>query len=182
MRVTATDLPEVLVLEPAVFGDDRGFFLESYNQNRFSEAVRRDVSFVQDNHSRSSKNVLRGLHFQLPPKAQGKLIRVVAGAIFDVAVDMRRSSPNFGRWTGVELSAENKRQLWIPEGFAHGFLTLSDSAEVLYKASDFYSPADEGSVVWNDPTIAIQWPLEGEPLLSGKDAAAPSLAAASTFE
>jgi dTDP-4-dehydrorhamnose 3,5-epimerase len=182
MRVTATDLPEVLVLEPAVFGDDRGFFLESYNQNRFSEAVRRDVNFVQDNHSRSSKNVLRGLHFQLPPKAQGKLIRAVAGAIFDVAVDMRRCSPNFGRWTGVELSAENKRQLWIPEGFAHGFLTLSDSAEVLYKASDFYSPADEGSVVWNDPTIAIEWPLEGEPLLSGKDAAAPSLATAPAFE
>jgi dTDP-4-dehydrorhamnose 3,5-epimerase len=182
MRVTPTDLPDVLVLEPAVFGDDRGFFLESYNQRRFEEAVGRNLSFVQDNHSRSSKGVLRGLHFQLPPSAQGKLIRVVAGAIFDVAVDVRRSSPTFGRWVGAELSAENRRQLWIPEGFAHGFLTLTDTADVLYKASNFYSPADEGSVIWNDPAIGIEWPLEGDPLLSGKDAAAPLLADATTFD
>ncbi len=182
MRVTATALSEVLLLEPQVFGDDRGFFLESYNKRRFDEAAGRDVSFVQDNHSRSSKGVLRGLHFQLPPNAQGKLIRVIAGAIFDVAVDVRRSSPTFGQWIGEELSAENKRQLWIPEGFAHGFLTLSDTADVLYKASAFYSPADEGSIAWNDPDVAIAWPLDGEPLLSGKDAAAPPLASAQTYK
>lgn len=182
MHVTATGLPEVLILEPQTFGDDRGFFLESYNRKRFGEAVGRDLDFVQDNHSRSAKGVLRGLHFQLEPKAQGKLIRVVAGAIFDVAVDVRRSSPRFGQWIGVELSVGNRRQLWIPEGFAHGFLTLSDSADVLYKASDFYSPSDERSVIWNDPTIAIDWPLEGEPVLSAKDAGAPLLAAAATYD
>jgi dTDP-4-dehydrorhamnose 3,5-epimerase len=182
MRVTPTALREVLLLEPQVFGDDRGFFLESYNKRRFDEAAGRDVTFVQDNHSRSSKGVLRGLHFQLPPNAQGKLIRVIAGAIFDVAVDVRRSSPTFGQWIGEELSAENKRQLWIPEGFAHGFLTLSDTADVLYKASAFYSPADEGSIAWNDPDVAIAWPLDGEPLLSGKDAAAPPLTSAQTYK
>lgn len=181
MRVTATALNEVLLIEPTVFGDERGFFLESYHQRRFDEAVGREVTFVQDNHSRSAKNVLRGLHYQLPPNAQGKLIRVVSGAIFDVAVDMRRSSPTFGQWAGAELSAENRHQLWIPEGFAHGFLTLSDSAEVLYKATGFYSPSDEGSLAWNDPAVAIDWPLRRQPLLSQKDADAPKFEDALAF-
>ncbi|MDP9412825.1 MAG: dTDP-4-dehydrorhamnose 3,5-epimerase [Pseudomonadota bacterium] len=176
MRVTPTDLNEVLIIEPNVFGDPRGFFFESYNARRFHEAIGREVNFTQDNHSRSTRGVLRGLHYQLPPNAQAKLVRVVAGAIFDVAVDIRRSSPTFGKWVGVLLSAENQRQLWIPEGFAHGFLTLSESADVLYKASAYYSPADEGAVAWNDPDLAIEWPLTGGPILSAKDAAAPPLA------
>jgi dTDP-4-dehydrorhamnose 3,5-epimerase len=181
MRVTPTALSEVLLVEPTVHGDPRGFFLESYNEQRFNAAVGREVRFVQDNHSRSSKNVLRGLHYQLYPHAQAKLVRVVSGAIFDVAVDLRRSSPTFGRWAGALLSAEDQRQLWIPEGFAHGFLTLSESADVLYKASNYYSPADEGSVAWNDSDLDIDWPLNGEPLVSKKDASAPLLRAALTF-
>jgi dTDP-4-dehydrorhamnose 3,5-epimerase len=181
MLVTPTALPGVLVIEPKVIGDARGFFFESYNRARFEEAVGEPVDFVQDNHSRSSKSVLRGLHYQLPPNPQGKLVRAAAGAIFDVAVDVRRSSPSFGQWVGVVLSAENHLQLWIPEGFAHGFLTLSESAEVLYKASGYYSPEDEGSIAWNDPEIGIEWPQTGDPILSGKDAAAPLLSEARTF-
>ena len=181
MRVSSTALSEVLLVEPTVHGDTRGFFLESYNERRFNAAIGREVRLIQDNHSRSSQNVLRGLHYQLPPHAQAKLVRVVTGAIFDVAVDIRRSSPTFGRWAGALLSAEDQRQLWIPEGFAHGFLTLSESADVLYKTSGYYSPADEGSVAWNDPDLAIDWPLDGEPLLSKKDASAPLLRAALTF-
>ncbi len=181
MRVTRTALSEVLLVEPTVHGDSRGFFLESYNERRFNEAVGRDVRFVQDNHSRSSKGVLRGLHYQLPPHAQAKLVRVMAGAIFDVAVDVRRSSPTFGQWVGVHLSAENHRQLWIPEGFAHGFLSMSESADILYKASTYYSPADEGVIAWNDPDLAIEWPLGGAPIVSAKDAAAPRLSEAELF-
>jgi dTDP-4-dehydrorhamnose 3,5-epimerase len=156
--------------------------MESYNKARFDVAVGRDVSFAQDNHSRSSRDVLRGLHYQLPPSAQGKLVRVVAGEIFDVAVDIRRSSPSFGRWVGIHLSAENARQLWIPGGFAHGFATLSDSADVLYKSSDFYDPASEGAIRWDDPTLAIEWPLDVAPVLSSKDAAAPLLDVARLFD
>ncbi len=169
MNVIATDLPEVVLLEPKVFGDDRGFFMESYNK-RVLAGVGIQAEFVQDNHSRSAKGVLRGLHYQLQ-QAQGKLVRVVAGRVFDVAVDLRRSSPTFGRWTGFELSAENKRLAWIPPGFGHGFLVLSDSADFLYKATDYYAPEHERSVLWNDPAIGIQWPLDGEPLLSAKDRA-----------
>lgn len=183
MKVTPTALPGVLILEPKVFGDERGFFLESFNQRAFDEAVGRPVGFVQDNHSRSARGVLRGLHYQLPPHAQGKLVRVVSGAVFDVAVDMRAGSPTFGRWAGTELSAQNQRQLWIPPGFAHGFLVLSDSADFLYKTSSYYAPQAEASVRWDDPALAIDWPLDGlTPLLSAKDAAAPSLADARPFE
>src|SRR5438552_3571374 len=153
MKVTRTALEGVLVLEPKVFGDERGFFLESFNQRAFDAIVGDEVKFMQDNHSRSSKGVLRGLHFQLPPHAQGKLVRVVSGAVFDVAVYMRRSSATFGRWVGFELSAQNHRQLWIPPGFAHGFLVLSETADFLYKTTDFYAPQAEGSVRWNDPDI-----------------------------
>ncbi len=181
MRVTPTDLNEVLIIEPNVFGDTRGFFFESYNTRRFHEAIGREVNFTQDNHSRSTRGVLRGLHYQLPPHAQAKLVRAVSGAIFDVAVDIRRSSATFGKWTGVLLSAENHRQLWIPEGFAHGFLTLSETADVLYKASAYYSPGDEGAIAWNDPELAIQWPLDAQPVLSGKDAAASLLRDAKLF-
>ena len=181
MRVTPTALPEVMIIEPNVMGDSRGFFFESYNEKRFVEAVGRDVRFVQDNHSGSARGVVRGLHYQMPPRPQAKLVRVAAGEIFDVAVDIRRSSPTFGHWVGVVLSAENHRQLWIPEGFAHGFLTLSERAEVLYKASEYYSPGDEGILKWDDPALAIQWPLAGEPILSAKDAAAPALGEAKTF-
>ncbi|MDT9001338.1 dTDP-4-dehydrorhamnose 3,5-epimerase [Paucibacter sp. APW11] len=183
MKVTATSLPEVLIVEPKVFGDARGFFTESWNERAFNEAVGTPVRFVQDNHSRSSRGVLRGLHFQLAPHAQGKLVRVVSGAVFDVAVDMRRSSPNFGRWEGVELSADNHRQLWIPPGFAHGFLVLSDSADFLYKTTDVYAPQCEGAVRWDDPAIGIQWPDAGvTPLLAEKDRTAPLLAEARTFD
>lgn len=180
MFVKRTRIPEVLVIEPIVFGDDRGFFLESYNQKSFAEiGLKRD--FVQDNHSRSARNVLRGLHYQLG-QPQGKLVRVVAGAIWDVAVDIRRSSSTFGQWVGEELTAENKRMFWIPEGFAHGFVVTSDSADVLYKATDFYAPSCERSLLWNDPKLAINWPLSGEPLLSQKDRAGQLLSQAEIFE
>jgi len=183
MKITPTALPEVLIVEPRVFGDARGFFTESWNQAAFDRAVSREVRFVQDNHSRSSRGVLRGLHFQLPPHAQGKLVRVVSGAVFDVAVDMRRSSPNFGRWDGVELSADNHRQLWIPPGFAHGFLVLSESADFLYKTTDYYAPQAEAALRWDDPAIGIQWPVLGmAPLLAEKDAKAPLLAEARHFD
>jgi len=171
-----------LLITPRVFGDDRGFFYESWNQRRFDEAVGAPVTFSQDNHSRSSRGVLRGLHYQLEPEPQGKLVRCPVGAIFDVAVDLRRSSPTFGQWVGAELSVENQQQLWVPVGFGHGFLTLSDAAEVLYKASGFWSKTCERSLLWNDPELAIAWPLErlngAEPLLAEKDAAAPGFAEA----
>jgi len=169
MKVTATAIPDVLVIEPRVFGDERGFFFESFNQQAFDEAVGSKVVFVQDNHSKSAKNVLRGLHYQLPPKAQGKLVRVVQGEVFDVAVDIRKESPTFGKWVGEVLSAENKKQLWIPPGFAHGFLTLSETAEFLYKTTDYYSPEHERGIRWNDPRLAVAWPLNAVPVLSHKD-------------
>ncbi|WP_448684275.1 dTDP-4-dehydrorhamnose 3,5-epimerase [Enterobacter cloacae] len=169
MNVIKTDIPDVLIFEPKVFGDDRGFFFESFSQKVFDEAVGRKVEFVQDNHSKSCKGVLRGLHYQLEPYAQGKLVRCVAGEVFDVAVDIRKSSPTFGKWVGVNLSAENKRQLWIPEGFAHGFLVLSDTAEFVYKTTKYYHPASEGSIIWNDNTIGISWPDIDDIKLSGKD-------------
>jgi dTDP-4-dehydrorhamnose 3,5-epimerase len=182
MKVTPTALPEVLVIEPKVFGDERGLFTESFNQRAFNEAVGYEVNFVQDNHSRSARGVLRGLHYQLPPHAQGKLVRVVSGAVFDVVVDMRRSSPNFGKWAGEELSAANHKQLWIPPGFAHGFLVLSDTADFLYKTTDYYAPQAEGSVRWNDAHLAIQWPDAGvPPQLSAKDVSAPDFNQAETF-
>ncbi|PTT54087.1 dTDP-4-dehydrorhamnose 3,5-epimerase [Aeromonas sp. HMWF014] len=168
MNIIKTAIPDILIFEPKVFGDERGFFFESFNHKLFEEAVGYPVTFVQDNHSKSSKGVLRGLHYQLPPHAQGKLVRCVSGEVFDVAVDIRKSSPTFGQWVGVHLSAENKRQLWIPEGFAHGFLTLSESAEFLYKTTDYYHRESEGSIYWNDPDINIEWPIEGA-LLSEKD-------------
>lgn len=183
MKVTPTDLPEVLVIEPAVHGDARGFFMESFNQRAFDAAVGSHVDFVQDNHSRSARGVLRGLHFQLPPHAQGKLVRVTRGAVFDVAVDMRRGSLRFGRWVGVELSADNHRQLWIPPGFAHGFLVISDEADFLYKTTDYYAPECEGAVRWDDPTLAVAWPELGLPArISNKDASAPAFADARAFE
>lgn len=181
MNFIKTDIPDVIIFEPKVFGDERGFFLESFNQKTFEEATGLKREFVQDNHSKSSKGVLRGLHYQLPPMAQGKLVRVVQGEVFDVAVDIRKSSPTFGQWVGVLLSAENKRQLWIPEGFAHGFLTLSETAEFLYKTTNYYSPKDEGAIVWNDPDLAISWPEASEVLVSGKDQIAPILINAKTF-
>lgn len=179
MMISPTNLPEVLVIEPKVFGDARGFFLESFNAKAFAAAIGRDVHFVQDNHSRSQKNVLRGLHYQLV-KPQAKLVRCAVGEIFDVAVDVRRSSPRFGQWTGVHLSAENKKQLWVPEGFAHGFLVLGEVAEVLYKTNEYWHAEHERSIVWNDPQIGIEWPGD-DPLLSAKDAAAPSFRDAETF-
>jgi dTDP-4-dehydrorhamnose 3,5-epimerase len=182
MKVTPLAIADVLLLEPRIFEDERGHFYESFNQRSFEEAMGRTVPFVQDNHSRSVKGVVRGLHFQLQPVAQGKLVRVVAGEIFDVAVDIRRSSPTFGRWVGEVLSAANHRQLWIPPGFAHGFQALTEGAEVLYKTTDFYHRASEGSVRWNDPVVAIDWPLAGAPVLSDKDATAPLLAEADIFD
>jgi dTDP-4-dehydrorhamnose 3,5-epimerase len=177
MKVTPLAITGVLLIEPKVFGDDRGFFFESFNQQSFNEATGLDVDFVQDNHSKSAKNVLRGLHYQLPPKAQGKLVRVVAGEVFDVAVDIRKGSPTFGHWVGQVLSAENKLQMWVPAGLAHGFLVLSSSAEFLYKTTDYYAPAYERSIAWNDPALAINWPLAGgAAVLSAKDAIAPLLA------
>ena len=177
MIFTRLSIPDLFIIEPKIFGDGRGFFFESFNNNTFNKAVGRDVKFVQDNHSKSSKNVLRGLHYQLPPKAQGKLVRVTQGEVFDVAVDVRKNSPTFGQWVGEILSAENKKQLWIPEGFAHGFLTLSDTAEFLYKTTDYYAPELERSIIWNDETLGINWPLiEGiPPILSEKDKSSPSL-------
>jgi dTDP-4-dehydrorhamnose 3,5-epimerase len=179
MKITKTRIPEVMVLEPRVFGDERGFFMESFNQREFEE-LGLPGKFVQDNHSHSSRNVLRGLHYQLR-QPQGKLIRVVSGSVWDVAVDVRRGSRTFGQWVGEELSAENKRMFWIPEGFAHGFLVTSDSADVLYKATDFYAPAYERTLLWNDPRLAIAWPLTGEPQLSGKDRAGRMFSQAEVF-
>lgn len=182
MNVMRTPLDGLLVLEPKVFGDERGFFMESYNERVFRELTGVSPVFVQDNHSRSAAGVLRGLHYQLEPAGQGKLVRVVQGAVFDVAVDLRRSSPTFGRWYGVELSERNKRQLWIPVGFAHGFYVLSESADFLYKATGAYSPEHERCVAWNDPEVGIEWPLAGrEPVLSAKDRAGTALAQAEAF-
>ena len=174
-------IPDVVLFEPKVFGDDRGLFFESFNQAQFEAAIGRQVTFVQDNHSRSVKQVLRGLHYQIK-QPQGKLVRVVAGAVFDVAVDIRRSSPTFGRWVGEVLSAENKRQLWVPEGFAHGFVVLSDVAEFLYKTTDYYAPQHERCLIWNDPAIGIQWPFDGAPVLSGKDRQGVTLDRAECFD
>ena len=169
MRAIPTAIPDVLILEPKVFGDDRGFFYESFNAKTFREVTGVDVQFVQDNHSKSARNVLRGLHYQVE-QPQGKLVRCVQGEVFDVAVDIRKGSPTFGKWVGEILSAENKRQLWIPAGLAHGFLVLSETAEFLYKTTDYYAPAHERCIVWNDPTLAIAWPELSQPMLSGKDA------------
>jgi dTDP-4-dehydrorhamnose 3,5-epimerase len=180
VKATATAIPDVLLLEPRVFGDARGFFFESFNQRAFAEATGLALQFVQDNHSRSGKGVLRGLHYQLQ-QPQGKLVRVVRGAVFDVAVDIRRSSSTFGRWIGYELSEDNQRQLWVPPGLAHGFLVLSESADFLYKTTDYYAPQHERCIAWNDPQLGIQWPLarlSGGPVLSAKDASAKTLAEA----
>lgn len=174
MKCTPTAIPEVLIIEPQVFGDERGFFFESFNRRQFAEMIGRDVDFVQDNHSRSAKNVLRGLHYQIR-QPQGKLVRVVQGEVFDVAVDLRKSSKTFGQWVAEILSAENKRQLWIPEGFAHGFVVLSENAEFLYKTTDYYAPEFERNLLWNDPALNIVWSFAGEPLLAPKDAAAKTL-------
>ena len=181
MKAVPLEIPDVVLLEPKVYEDSRGHFYESFNARTFADAVGRTVEFVQDNHSRSQRGVVRGLHYQLDPAPQGKLIRVVAGEIFDVAVDVRASSPTYGKWVGEVLSAENKRQLWIPVGFAHGFMSLSEGTEVLYKATDFYHKAAERAVIWNDPEIAIAWPQSIAPILSDKDAIAPRLAGAETF-
>ena len=180
MKVTPTSIPSVLLIEPRVFGDTRGFFFESFNQRAFNQATGLDVNFVQDNHSRSSKGVLRGLHYQIQ-QPQGKLIRVVRGSVFDVTVDLRKSSPTFGQWVGVELAEDNHRQLWIPPGFAHGFYVLSDSADFLYKTTDYYAPEFECSLIWNDPTIGIEWPLNTQPIISAKDAQGKKLADAKVF-
>ncbi len=180
MKAIPQAIPEVLLLEPRVFGDERGFFYESFNQRQFEEAVGRSVSFVQDNHSRSVKNVLRGLHYQVQ-QPQGKLVRVVQGEVFDVAVDIRRSSLTFGKWVGVILSAENKHQLWVPEGFAHGFVVLSDTAEFLYKTTDYYAPEHERCIAWDDDDLAIDWPIEQAPALSGKDSQGHTLFQAEVF-
>jgi dTDP-4-dehydrorhamnose 3,5-epimerase len=176
MKATSTTIPDVMVIEPKVFGDARGFFYESFNQTAFNEATGLDVNFVQDNHSRSAKGVLRGLHYQLPPHAQGKLVRVVRGAVFDVAVDIRRGSPTFGQWVGMELSDDNHKQFWVPTGFAHGFVVLSETADFLYKTTDYYAPQYERCIAWNDPDIGVEWPDIGmAPLLSAKDQTGTSL-------
>jgi len=176
LKVTPTSIPDVLIIEPAVFGDERGFFYESFNQRAWQAATGLDTVFVQDNHSRSARNVLRGLH------PQGKLVRVIAGEVFDVAVDIRKRSPSFGKWVGVMLSAGNKRQIWVPEGFAHGFLVVSETAEFLYKTTDYWYPEYERSIVWDDPDLAINWPLVGEPLLAKKDAEACRFRSAEVIE
>jgi len=181
VKVHKTEIPGVLIIEPRVFDDERGFFMESFNQRDWEAATGLKTVFVQDNHSASTRGVLRGLHYQLPPSAQGKLIRCVAGEVFDVAVDIRKSSPTFGKWTGVRLSADNKKQFWIPEGFAHGFLVLSEVAEVLYKTTNYYAPEYERSIRWNDPRLSIAWPGNLQPRLSGKDAAASLLEDADCF-
>ncbi len=180
MQSTRLTIPDVLLIEPKVFGDDRGFFFESYNQHQFEEAIGRKITFVQDNHSRSVKGVLRGLHYQIK-QPQGKLVRVVQGEVFDVVVDLRKSSPTFGQWIGEILSAENKKQLWVPEGFAHGFLVLSESAEFLYKTTDYWAPEHERCIAWNDATLAIDWPISDKPSLSGKDAQGAAFKSAEVF-
>ena len=180
MKIIPTSIPDVLIIEPKVFGDERGFFFESFNQAKFESFIGRQVNFVQDNHSKSVKNVLRGLHYQIQ-QPQGKLVRVVQGEVFDVAVDIRKSSPTFGKWVGEVLSADNKKQLWVPEGFAHGFVVLSEAAEFLYKTTDYYAPEHERSILWNDLAIAIKWPINGEPILSAKDQQAKTLATAEHF-
>ncbi len=183
MKAITTAIEGVLILEPKVFGDARGFFMESFNQKTFNDAIGHEVTFVQDNHSRSGKGVLRGLHYQRPPHAQGKLVRVTQGSVFDVAVDIRAGSPTFGQWVGVELSGENHRQLWLPAGMAHGFLVTSDSADFLYKTTDYYAPQAEGCVLWSDPALGIAWPDVGTPpQLAVKDAAAPPFSHATAFE
>jgi dTDP-4-dehydrorhamnose 3,5-epimerase len=182
MKVTACRVPDVLLIEPRVFGDDRGYFYESFNQRAFNGATGLSLTFVQDNHSKSARNVLRGLHYQIQ-QPQGKLVRVVAGEVFDVAVDFRRGSPTFGKWVGEILSEKNKRQLWVPPGFGHGFVVLSETAEFLYKTTDYYAPEHERCVVWNDPALAIEWPLDGAvPLLSGKDSAGLAFLQADMFD
>lgn len=180
MNIISTLIPEVLVIEPKVFSDERGFFYESFNQSNFVQATGLKLTFVQDNHSKSARNVLRGLHYQIQ-QPQGKLVRVVQGEVFDVAVDIRKSSPTFGQWVGEILSAENKKQLWVPEGFAHGFLVLSETAEFLYKTTDYYAPQHERCIAWNDPYLAINWPIESMPSLSGKDAQGCTLQLADLF-
>lgn len=182
MKIIETKIPSLLIIEPKVFADERGFFFESYNEKVFNEATGISPRFVQDNHSKSVKGVLRGLHYQLPPRAQGKLVRVVQGEVFDVAVDIRQGSPTYGQWVGEILSADNKKQLWIPPGFAHGFLTLSNTAEFLYKTTDTWSPENERSIIWNDATLNIDWPLDGlAPQLAAKDAQAKLLSVAEVF-
>lgn len=180
MNVVRTAIPDVLILEPRVFGDERGFFMESYNARRFEEITGLRREFVQDNHSRSRQGVLRGLHYQVQ-QAQGKLVRVTAGEVFDVAVDIRRSSPTFGKWVGAILSGQNHRQMWVPEGFAHGFVVLSDTADFLYKTTDYYAPEYERCILWNDPEIGIEWPLGVQPTLSAKDQVGKRLAEAEVF-
>ena len=181
MNIIKTEIPDVLIIEPKVFGDARGFFYESFNRKVWREKTGIDAVFVQDNHSRSARNVLRGLHYQIR-QPQGKLVRAIRGAVFDVAVDLRRKSPTFGRWVGTELSEENRRQLWIPVGFAHGFLVLSDVAEFLYKTTDYWAPEYERTIIWNDPDLAVAWPLQGEPVLSAKDARGTAFKDAEVFE
>lgn len=180
MKVTRLAIPDVMLLEPKVFGDARGFFLESYNQRTFTQATGLTPTFVQDNHSHSARGVLRGLHYQIK-QAQGKLVRVTSGAVFDVAVDVRGSSPTFGKWVGETLSADNKKQMWIPEGFAHGFLVLEDHTEFLYKTTDYYAAEHERCIAWNDPTIGVKWPIDDAPALSAKDQQGTSLQTAETF-
>lgn len=180
MKATPLAIPDVILLEPEVFGDERGFFFESFNQRKFDAIIGRAVTFKQDNHSRSAKNVLRGLHYQIR-QPQGKLMRVLSGEVFDVAVDIRKNSPTFGRWVGERLSAENKRQLWVPEGFAHGFVALSDNTEFLYKTTDYWAPEHERCIAWNDPSLAIDWPAIGTPQLSGKDLLGAALNDAEVF-
>lgn len=180
MKATRLAIPDVVLFEPKVFGDDRGFFFESFNHAQFEEAIGRKVSFVQDNHSKSAKNVLRGLHYQIQ-QPQGKLVRVISGEVFDVAVDIRKNSSTFGKWVGETLTAENTKQVWVPEGFAHGFVVLSDTAEFLYKTTDYYAPQHERCIVWNDVSLNIQWPLKEEPILSAKDIKGLSLALAEVF-
>lgn len=181
MQAIQTSIPEIIIFEPKIFGDDRGFFYESFNQKVFEEATGLTANFVQDNHSKSAKNVLRGLHYQIE-QPQGKLVRVTSGEVFDVAVDIRKSSPTFGQYVGVHLSAENKSMLWVPPGFAHGFVVLSETAEFLYKTTDFYAPQFERCISWSDPDIAIEWPIEGSPLLSAKDQQGANLNEAELFD